>query len=229
MSNKILICGDSWGCGEIAVSLPHPIVTHPGLQQYLLDDGWEVENISIPGGSNRDTVEKVKKIENIDDFKYIIWFQTDPIRDLRPYNTLPQIFTSVDALLQTYTIMVNQTYEELNQLGRPILTIGGHGEIDPCIHSYSNLIPAILNTYEFLIPHKKTFSVVRESDWLHNFLKALGAKRLETRFEIADFLVKAYRSIHDITTDYKIFPDHSHPGRYSHKLIFDFLKEHYIK
>ena len=49
---RILITGDSWGCGEWDGLNVDYRVTHAGIEQYLRDDGYDVENISIGGNNN---------------------------------------------------------------------------------------------------------------------------------------------------------------------------------
>lgn len=82
----IIICGDSWGCGE----WKQLTVEHRGITQYLEDSGHEVINVSVPGGSNLDTcvalqttlgvLSKFNKLEPATTI--IILFQTEWFRDI---------------------------------------------------------------------------------------------------------------------------------------------------
>jgi hypothetical protein len=82
--DRILIAGDSWGCGEWAIFGRK--VAHLGLQTYLTEYGCEVTNVSVGGYSNKDSINSIKnKLISTYTCDSIIWFQTDPIRDLKPY------------------------------------------------------------------------------------------------------------------------------------------------
>ena len=90
---SILIAGDSWGCGEWDL-LPNGkyCVTHKGIEQYFIDNGDIVTNISIGGGTNQNSVFQLQQQLSNMTFNCIIWFQTDPLRDLRPYATFNDDF-----------------------------------------------------------------------------------------------------------------------------------------
>jgi len=83
---KIIIVGDSWGCGEWIDGSN----THRGLEQYLLDDGYEVINLSIPAGSNKSSLQSLKNFlidGDLTNLVKIFYFWTEWHRDLRndPY------------------------------------------------------------------------------------------------------------------------------------------------
>ena len=54
---NILICGDSWGCGEWNVTCTE--ILHTGLEAYLSHDGHSVTNISKGGVSNLDRYNRL--------------------------------------------------------------------------------------------------------------------------------------------------------------------------
>jgi hypothetical protein len=90
----ILIGGDSWGCGEWAwLSKRKYGVSHLGLEQYLVDDGFSVVNCSEGGSSNRNSIDRVARQLELGNYDHIIWFQSDPLRDLK-YTTFNSLFTS---------------------------------------------------------------------------------------------------------------------------------------
>ena len=59
-SNLIVIIGDSWGCGEWLFKDGRYGVVHPGLEQYLVDAGHPVTNLS---GSNKQNEEAIDFLE----------------------------------------------------------------------------------------------------------------------------------------------------------------------
>ena len=95
---KILIGGDSWGCGEWGYTNGIYNVLHKGVEQYFLDDGHSVKNTSRGRSSNNDSIIRIKN-ELDESTDYIIWFQSDPLRDCRP-NNIKIAFGSFDEILQ---------------------------------------------------------------------------------------------------------------------------------
>jgi len=76
---KIIIAGDSWGIGEWTDGQR----THRGLEQYLLDDGHSVINLSRGGMSNMSIIDALEQgLKEHKDADRVIWFQTDPMREL---------------------------------------------------------------------------------------------------------------------------------------------------
>lgn len=99
--SRILIIGDSWGCGEWGhLCKEHLVlkencgckppnipqiyaVTHPGLEQYLRERGCFVTNISRGSGSNMESLFGAEKACWWT-YDYVFWFFTDPLRDWEP-------------------------------------------------------------------------------------------------------------------------------------------------
>ena len=90
---KIVIAGDSWGCGEwLRGDLRKNVATdivHGGLAQYLTEDGHTVVNLSQGGASNTfidSAISKHLESESLRDRENpdkIIVFQTTYTRDYR--------------------------------------------------------------------------------------------------------------------------------------------------
>ena len=79
---NIMIMGDSWAMGEWGWdgSGLHR-VTHPGAEQYLGEAGHRVYQLAQAGSSNREQVDRLRP-EQVRGMDHIIWFLTDPIRDI---------------------------------------------------------------------------------------------------------------------------------------------------
>jgi hypothetical protein len=98
----IIIAGDSWGAGE----WNNFVIQHAGLAQYLTDDGYQVVNLSRPGGSNYDT-----------------WNRLENFLMSNPYAKIEKIFVfqtewERELLLQTKEILPNiSAAKVLNSVG----------------------------------------------------------------------------------------------------------------
>lgn len=230
--SSFLIIGDSWGCGEwqhhsaISPPAPPPGILHKGLEQYLIDAGHLVQNHSIGGSSNYQSISILKSLD-LYKFNNIIWFQTDPIRDvaddpdLVDYRTFFNEINSYQRVVEFQKELLLKTYSKLNALGFKILCIGGCSKLDlDLIKSFPNLNPIIPSVIEFLIPdfnHPETW--FSGSRWyLH----------IDRQFSIdcIDKFLYNKQLQHDLEKYPDLFwPDGRHPNRNGHRKIFEYLNE----
>jgi len=230
MTQRILIGGDSWGCGEWHWDESKwPILSHLGLEQYLVDDGFSVVNCSKGGSSNKDAVERIGRKLSSDTYDYVIWFQTDPLRDLEPLPKSTNIFVNDQRLLDSYNEMLNSNYKMLNQLGNKVICIGGCSKLDPDIHNYVNLIPLVDSMIELLLPH-----ITAPTIWSHwipistgNTMILEWLHTLDTSIEedLLDRLLADTEIKDQIGKEPLFTPDGGHPNRDGHRILFDIVKE----
>ena len=145
---NIIISGDSWGVGEWPQE-----TNHRGIWQYFEEDGHFVEMCAIPGECNRTIINHLqnviigfqsKKI-NCD---YIFWFQSDPIRDLRPFEDFGKTINNYNDLINKSKELLDITYTNLNLLNKKIYCIGGCSKLDlDLISKYDNLVPILPALY----------------------------------------------------------------------------------
>lgn len=207
----IVIAGDSWGCGEWDNIDDNTLgVTHLGLEKYLTDYGCKVYNLSEGGASNSYSIKKLffSKWLKPD---MIFWFQTDPMRDLRPYDkaSFPQ---TVADLIKQQDILIDKTYATLNSLGMKIHCLGGTSKISPSIISYPNLIPLINSIIDFLGSNAPEFWI---SDWIQdeNLISKEFIDELYTIPDVRKYLPKEW--FHPASSP--------HPNREAHRKIFEFI------
>jgi hypothetical protein len=217
-TKKILIGGDSWGCGEWAETATGYGIRHRGLEQYLIDDNVYVVNVARGGQSNSSSIEQVINqldLQGSDFFDTIIWFQTDPIRDLSPYSNFSTTFVDYFALMNKSNELLHNSYQQLNQLGVNIVCIGGCSKLLPEITEYKNLNPIIPSMIEFLEP-ALTAPDLWHSDWI-NCVNGVD-------IDFVDKLL-VQKKLQNALGDYKIFqPDGGHANRYGHRMLYDYLK-----
>ena len=209
----IQILGDSWGCGEWG-NCPYGI-SHTGLQQYFEDSGYVVCNRSTPGSSN---TYSINRIINNPLIEYIFWFQSDPIRDLRPYTLFKETYKTYDQLLAKSNQLLLISYQRLNSLNRPIFCIGGCSKLNlELMTKFKNLVPIIPSVQELLIPEFKhpTFWI---SEWKPLLDRQFDINSLD-RFILDQ---QTQDSIQLLSREYFI-PDRYHPNRKAHKVIFDYI------
>lgn len=219
---NILIGGDSWGCGEWTwFSEKNYRVSHKGLEQYLLDDGFSVVNSAQSGSSNRKSINRVARQLELGNYDYIIWFQSDPLRDLIPYNTFNSLFTSYQQVLERSNELLNANYEQLNQLNTKVICVGGCSKLDPDIRNYSNLIPLVGSMIELIIPE-----ITAPNIWCNDWLHYIDSNANEGFF---DRLLVDKRIQERITAEPIMNPCGYHPNRDGHRILFDVVKEFLIQ
>ena len=210
--DNILIAGDSWSCGEWSSDDPYR-VTHRGLEHYLTEYGCNVINLSKAGGSNKDMVSVLVATLPIYKPHFVFWFQTDPMRDLRPYKqkTFP---TSSKSLLDVSGQLLSNAYAELDSIGIKIHCMGGTTKLHHSIESYNNLIPFIPSIIEKFGGPDIDFWI---SDWINSPNIRLSD----------DFLSELEVHPQHILPKEWFFPDGFHPNREAHYKIFEvILKQH---
>lgn len=210
--DNIIIIGDSWGCGEWSGDMPYR-VTHTGLARYLSEYGVNVINLSKPGGSNKDMVRALISTVPIYNPEHVFWFQTDPIRDLRPYHqeTFPK---SSSELLETGRALLENTYAQLNDIGVKIYCMGGVAKLEKSIEKYANLIPIIPSIVEMFEGPTIDYWI---SDWINSPNIRLND----------DFLSELENHPQHTLPKKWFYPDGVHPNQEAHRKIFEcILKQH---
>lgn len=285
-SNRIIIAGDSWGCGEwgwdmdpslydpnpdwrnfysnvkgsdwpecpdfddisllpesilnelelfgfkgilsLSKSIGSRGVLHKGLEQYFKDDGYITINISEANQSNSITISRlISLLESHQEDISIIWIQTDPLRDLRPYDQFTNKFTTYNQILEYQSENLLNTYARLNSLDRDIVCLGGCSKIPlNMISRFKNLKPLIPSIMEWLIPQYSTPETyvsfvapdITFSDWTNLIGKQFDLDSL-------DKLIYN-KKIQDSLSEYPelFWPDGSHPNRHALKLVYDYIK-----
>jgi hypothetical protein len=214
---KILIGGDSWGCGEWGYIDGNHItgkycILHSGLEFYLRTDNHTVINTSSGRSSNFDSINRLKYHLDCD---IIFWFQSDPLRDCEI------TCKTFDEVVERNNKILLYNYNELNSLGKKINVIGGCGKINiDMISKFTNLFPLIESVPQFLYPdfiHPDIWISDFVWDDLYNRLPNDMLSQLLERKKIVD-------SFHDKKYEKYFQPDGRHPNRLGHQKIYEFIK-----
>jgi hypothetical protein len=207
---KICIAGDSWGVGELGA--PNGAVEHQGLAQYFAEAGADVKNVSRVGFSNKISSSLIPTYK----FDYIFWFQSDPLRDLRPYHKFEQ-YNTIDKLLEKSRECLIDAYTRLNSMGVVIHCIGGCSEINlDLIKDFKNLVPIIPSVTRLIWPEFQ-HPPIWVSDWMNKIDRQFDLNELDRIIVMKDHQL----SLGD-NKEY-FFPDGYHPNRKGHRVIYDYI------
>jgi hypothetical protein len=226
--SDIIIAGDSWGCGEWGwpnfPDIADCGILHKGLEEYLVEFGCTVKNVSKGGNSNLMSFMSLLEF-NLRFQKnppIVIWFQTDPFRDFidtchNNYKTTIHLFANkkLDEFLKIHDELLDINYERLNSFHVPIYCIGGLSKLNVSLMGkYSNLYPVIPSIIEMLTNEKQG---IPYSNWIQT--KGYNDEELFSE-EIVDYV---YGNCIGFFDKFYFYPDGQHPNRLAHKKIFDYL------
>jgi hypothetical protein len=215
---KIVIGGDSWGVREWSDSEE----IHRGMWQYFEEGGHEVTMSAIPGECNNITTSHLNNVlSSSNQYDYIFWFQSDPLRDLRPYDDFGKSLKTYEDLIIKSDELIDKTYNFLNLIGKKIYCIGGCSKLNlPLMKKYENLYPLIESVTEFILPNYQ-HPRLWHSDWI-NVVDKLDMESIDFLLEdklkqdsLADTEIKEHREY--------FWPDGGHPNRKGHKVLYDFI------
>lgn len=209
---KIMIAGDSWGCGEWDNETPHAR-PHLGIEQYFREYGCNVMNTSIGGSGNELSTNSIMLLAPWFKPHIILWIQTDPIRNIPWNHVFPE---TVDDLCNLQRLHLNNIYDRLNSLGQPIYCMGGCSKLDISLMSgYTNLMPIIPSIIEF-------FGCVSPKFWHSNS----WVPNVRLSQSAIDMLLENTSDPLKILDRKWFFPDGAHPNRAAHLKLFEHLVQH---
>tara|TARA_B110000503_G_scaffold69416_1_gene108192 strand:+ start:6100 stop:6822 length:723 start_codon:yes stop_codon:yes gene_type:complete len=234
---KILIAGDSWGCGEWSVDEPRDTdciyfgkftsIAHKGLEQYLLDDGHSVTNLSIPGGTFRTTLESLQLENGTYDAKFV--FVTDAFRGVTKHHDVPAFrykhnwFWTPEHSPQFYKDLYQRNIREfvdtlshLKASRGPIYLIGGLSKVS---YETTNVKVAIPSMLELIVPGTTQYDTFFL--YYHHDLTRENANK-----ETIDYVWEQNKSWLMYSRHDMLKPDNHHPNREAHLIAYKHLLEH---
>jgi len=233
---RILLAGDSWGAkpnlgrtlfskrkndGSFASS-------HKGLEEHMVSDGHSVVNVSGSGSSNTQIIEKIKLKIQQGNFDYILFIQTDPLRDEVnckfnlgfSEHLNKKWFETYEDLLEIRKYHLNKAYKKLSNIGETIHIVGGCSKVDKTlISSYNNLVCVIESIPELLVK-----DYIMPDIWGMN----LWQKKIDDRWDldVLDKLLEQLKMtewLHDNSPYFYIDP--MHPDSEGYKKVYECIKE----
>lgn len=204
---RILITGDSWGCGEWDGLNVDYRVTHTGIEQYLRDDGYDVKNVSVGGNNNLQSLEAAKH----EQFDHLIFFFTDPLRQatFEEFSTI-----SPKQIVQEHTEYVCDYLKYFPQ----VTLIGGCVKVTAKDLNY--VIPSVS---ELLVPDFKDTPYMTSHEWEEHWM---NIKKPSSQFkqEILDITESAGRK-YQLWKDHPewFWPDGLHANRKGIRKVYDYM------
>ena len=209
---SIWILGDSWGTLDGLSANMRNKEKH--LHQYLVEAGHSVINLSIPGGSNIQSIDLALESINVHGRPdVLIWFHTESLRDRSP--TLTETPYTIQDLTRQQAILIYKHWKSLvEQTGARDIIIGGQAPVitDLLVHEPYHLIEDW--RCELLgMPSIMTHSVCHTDLFEHPNCRDATKIRLD--------MLAQNEVIVDMERESGLFPDNAHPGAIAHKALFE--------
>jgi hypothetical protein len=229
----ILIAGDSWGCGEWT----NGHVSHRGLQQYLIEAGHSVNNISHGGISNLDTATRIelylKRNFNAQVSKAFV-FQTEFDRDHKHWYMHDQNdWNDIEGcwLARFYNKLSNIS----QQYQFPIYLIGGAGDVvgfDDMSMDHPGCLVACQSMTNLLCRSQDTIEIPVHSWYTNNSQQFVEMYRSQKPRDVKSLLEKidlgfCRESLLRENPQY-FYPDGVHPNQLGHLMLFEFLSQKHL-
>ena len=229
----IVITGDSWGCGEWQRATEPPgtqqqIISHPGLTQYFIDDGYNVANLSQYSMGNHTLIDPLYYFLDVNrhlNIKHVFFIQTDITRSIRDkffdFNKFSK--DKNNNLEQIIRYMYYDVYSKLNHIGNVlgynITLIGGLSDLVIDVGEFNHL--------NFLVP--SWVKLLDESAKISHLLDHVNMEHLLAVYNDKEQLLPFIEELnvrHDIWKNNPNFfwPDGNHPNRIGHKVLYDYIK-----
>lgn len=242
----ILITGDSWACGEWDGHGDQPNnISHGGLGQYLRDQGHLVVNLGKGGGSNLESVSRVRDFlsrQNGFDSQVtaVIVFQTDWHRDTVDLWSLDE-FELVNYDYKAYkNRLLARFYHRLDQTatttGIPIYLVGGCSDtlwLDSWKQHYPGVYIACQSWVNLMINHCDRIDrpvlsrFGPETETLVNYAKSkMDSKNIELLLEDLELAQQRNTQWAQLNNQDLLCADGTHPNRRAHRILFDHLTQH---
>lgn len=237
---KFLIIGDSWGCGEfrrIDNGKNIEVIPDTGPDYYLKNLGHEVVNLSRGGDCNfsgilRSAMTHLNTNEqNIvdNDYDYIIWFHTEPIRDLIMFilndngeHLIEERQIDINKFFPNfqqykfydgmqYICECNYTFAQqiYNRHQIPFIVVGGVGYIDNCIKDFSFAKFTITSWLSELLGNvsvPQNMCIHPDMERAYRYYKSVDAENFLNEIDISDTLI-------NLLFGHTKFPDNLHPNK----------------
>ena len=226
----IIVMGDSWACGEWGFNSDNQYgLLHRGISLYMQEAGYPVFSFARGGSSNKKQVDQLLKTAASMDRPpdHIIWFLTDPFRDiLQYYSGNVQVLEGMSTTLTEYQAqrehLLREQFNRIRSL--KVLLIGGACPVPAWVKDdYSNIEIVVPDLRCWLLPDAEPCDTINRV-WQYPD-KADYA--LIDYWKQQDDIYKKHCDMADRQIDsdsHKFFwPDGTHPNRLAHRMLTDYL------
>ena len=242
-NQSILIAGDSWGAGIPLVHSDASLdLVYGGITDLLTTQGFQVINLSKPGGSNLQACDRMNDYlrfnspKQISQIKTIIFWKTEFFREIwhyRPNDLEKELSHSYSTLRDHWVYRPYHRLAEISQQWNiPIYIIGGCSDTvwyDDFEKDFPGVKIACQSATNYILTgnHNIDHPVFCEylNGWVDPFLELVkpktSGKELEIMLndmELGFDRIRLFNEYKDV-----FFPDKTHPNTEGQKILFNLL------
>lgn len=237
---KILIAGDSWGKGEWSYTKGVYGLTHGGFEQYLIDDGHIVHNISQGAINQLQVLDKLHHVQNgtffsywssehldltevhrLETYDYIFVFVTDLFRGSTLHERYWIVNNSRENVLYQLNLLKEDFLRKLNDFNVKMYLLGGLNKVThEDVKDYKNIEVIIPSIIEFLLPHFVTFEVFF-NDALNSIYSSIPN---DLDPDYLDYVYSQVKKFDSLINEKYFSLDGRHPDREGHMKIYEQIK-----
>ncbi len=201
--------GDSWSCGEWDQSQR---LAHKGTEQYLIDAGHNVTNVGEGGASNRQQTALAADSNS----QIILWFLTDPLRDLKIAGWQHQPRT-LNSYHRRREHLFRTAFDQMRDL--PVWLIGGASAVPEYVSTeYTEWRVIVPDMRRWLIADAEPIDTLSRTWAYPDCSEDLLTYHEQQERMLTKHFVKAEFGLN--SAEHKWFwPDGVHPNRQAHKKL----------
>lgn len=245
---KIFIGGGSWARGEWDKDIPR--VSHRGLIQYFLDDGYSVVDASLARSWHFKSIQKLERqlTREYQENDIVFFMLADPLLDvvmpalhdlqLKRNNSVKNLTVFTDEIKRAGGVIAllretqNNIYKQLNDVAKQFNTtihcIGGNANVNTnLLTPYPNLKPTVMSWMDLLIGHLQEHQHVKDPKFVVSYTWGIDYIDLSKYTnEFAEQVKQEVKLLSDktnIMNELIFHPDGLHPNREGHKILYNYL------
>ena len=226
---RIFIGGDSWACGEWPEG-PSLHTIHKGIEEYFVQDNYQVINTARGGASNQDSISLLFSTAPVTPSDIIIWVQTDPIRNLS-FTELPIRLEQAGSIRQLMQELAIEDYQHLRQLANQyhcqVHCVGGLYSIQQEL--IADPVSCLVESWvRLLVPDYACNNwanyAILDSNWTIDHLE-LGRFKDQLVVSCCIDEMLELESNRQVFKHPIFFPNGNHPNREGHRILYNYIKE----
>jgi len=240
VTKRIIIAGDSWAAGEWNTDAT---VAHRGLQKFLTDDGHNVVNISYPGGSNLQAVERLNNYIQLNDSlleTIVFFFITEFFREIFYYpektSNVCNRVTVLEEIKKGYTKLRDQwvirPYYRLQKLAQEaniqVYILGGCSDTvryEDFTEDFPNLTIACQSVTNLIVNDDPMIHTPVFCEYINGHIDPF-LKLIIPDEQLLQDMDLGHQRLNVFKNNKKWFwPDGIHPNRLGCIKLYDFLKD----
>ena len=216
---KLILAGDSWGIGVYSDANGTYEPTGEGIEQLLIEQKYDVANISKAGCTNQWIVSRLKYM-SYSRGEVVVFIQTDPFRDgcyfendlKKLKNEFINQLVEFSSLKDFFDDYYNKLYNKLSLIETQILCIGGWSPLHPSVANYDNLVEVIPSASKLLLPTLDEDTYISDFEWIEQlnnhkpFMRKHGKEFKELALKSSDkfdLMCKTWNDVHPNLAGYQ--------------------------